>query len=429
MCMKKFLLFALSIGISLSVTSVSYASNILKMAGSYNEGLCPIIFLNEQDKWCKGFIDKEGNLIYYFEIDGDKLIYWDFIDYYKNDNTMLEGYNDGYTSVGLDGVFYILDPNGNIVSKYNEDEVFCYGGGYTWIETQTESSWNTEAQFTYTLFDPSGNQEFSFSNYCGDEGTTIEYLGNHNFRWSSYEVEEGFYFADFHKSVSDYDKHWELKPDDFLIFRPMINEGLFNFTYVDKEGNVGTLNLGDKYNLDYSQIDFIGMTSNYVFILFTSAPGADGCYYRYDINEDKFQKYEGIYSEYLDSWNIYQYYNGIGAIVIDGVDDKRYIGIIDINTFEALGEPIPYENEYRILDGVIDVCGWNGNGYEMIYDYQGNLLSEYDLNWYYDCRVGDGVVVYHSPNDEMLFFDYYGQPLFEQINFSNSKQVNLSPIE
>lgn len=396
-------------------------------AGCFNSGLCPVVLWNGSD-YFKGFIDKEGNLKFYFEIETSIR---EFADFHNDDYPFLNAYYGDFTTYKQNDTFYVIDREGQITSQYLLSDVKCYGNGYTWIETETESSWNTEAEYIYTLYDPFGNEEYSINN--GNEEKGISYLGEGVFY--TYYSNEGFcYFTNKHSFLSDI--HWasDNRYENGYIILDEENLGPwpYYFTYMDTQGNIERIDIEDDYYISSGDTKVIGITSDYAILSYS---GMNSGLLRYNFENQSYEIYNGKYINHLSLGKYEMFNNGIVAFRINGADGHTYYGLVNGESFEDLGEPIlrPSESQSYLLDDCFYTYDFLHNGIVKIYNHQGELLSEYDIHYYCDCLVNEGVVVYHTFNndefeensDEILFLDYYGNRLFEGINYSDAVEVSL----
>jgi len=92
-----------------------YYNNLITLsdiidAGAYYDDRSFILFYLDGET-CKGFLDKEGNLIFCTPITAED---YDEEDIYAYD----VNYDNGYNWFEFEDIFYVIDINGNIKSQY-----------------------------------------------------------------------------------------------------------------------------------------------------------------------------------------------------------------------------------------------------------------------------------------------------------------------
>ena len=113
-------------------------------AGAYTENLAYVFWDDEDGSW-KGYLNENGKVKFYMPVDGEN-------------NQFDSKFDNGYTWFEYQEKFYVVDIDGNIRSEYDAENVFCYGAGYTWIETEDSGSWDDGGKNFYTLYDPDGKE-------------------------------------------------------------------------------------------------------------------------------------------------------------------------------------------------------------------------------------------------------------------------------
>lgn len=415
------------------------ASGYLLDARRYCEGLSSIQFLKDEIKY-NGYIDKEGNLKFYFRAVSP-----------SGDTERGSNFENGYARSVYDGKSYVFDKQGIVTSSYEEENIVTYNSGYTWIEE--DNSGFDKVEYVYTLYDPDGNEETSF--ICeDDEGSWIYSLGEGVFCyktgrfWDEWDEDVGeyfycydYYFTKSHKWVEDicsFEDMEEIKFEDgtLVCFSGEEKDGYY-ITIFDNEGIYRHIRIPDDLIIPHSYYDddvpiVRGYSGNYVLL-----EAENNWYYVYDIANDNFIKYTGDYEEqvhFKGPWS-----NGYGTpeiegntlvIMLEGMDGEDYVEMVHLPTMETIGEPVRAD-EFSIMNQFL-LTSITVDDSEEIYEtsiYNTNMelicTTQDDVSW----KFGNEAIVKKTRGqDDVLEYEYLdntGKALFDKINYRVGKEIDL----
>lgn len=381
-------------------------------AGAFHEGLAEIKF-SIGDMSYRGFIDTAGNMKFYIPLESG---------HYSE----VSGVDQGYITHFINDTMFVVDTEGNICSSYDKNQVVCYGGGYTWVREYGDDSWDDAGICKYILYDPNGAEVpdagFAVNNsqnfyeefaYC-EEGVfsyrTMEdeindtkcfyftkqalkkqvstrYLSNAN------EKFETGYMLDLYKEENEI---WHMEM--------MENNGETQDIIIPKE--CSTLEYPGWYICEYSE----------EYVLLKDDAGELTVY---DRAKGSFQKYAGEYADALEFSKIWVTGDVI-AVKLYGKNDKSYVGLINAETLQAIGEPI-HAIDFWLLQEVLVV--YDDDEY-IIYDQNGNVMLNCGSN--YDIATGREGAIILSNDSGYRYANFDGSDFFPNgIDFDNAKNMNM----
>lgn len=381
-------------------------------AGAFHEGLAEIKFWIG-DMSYRGFIDTAGNMKFYIPLESG---------HYSE----VSGVDQGYITHFINDTMFVVDAEGNICSSYDKNQVVCYGGGYTWVREYGDDSWDDAGICKYILYDPNGAEVpdagFAVNNsqnfyeefaYC-EEGVfsyrTMEdeindtkcfyftkqalkkqvstrYLSNAN------EKFETGYMLDLYKEENEI---WHMEM--------MENNGETQDIIIPKE--CSTLEYPGWYICEYSE----------EYVLLKDDAGELTVY---DRANGSFQKYAGEYADALEFSKIWVTGDVI-AVKLYGKNDKSYVGLINAETLQAIGEPI-HAIDFWLLQEVLVV--YDDDEY-IIYDQNGNVMLNCGSN--YDIATGREGAIILSNDSGYRYANFDGSDFFPNgIDFDNAKNMNM----
>lgn len=399
-----------------------------------------VVSLIETDKGnYKAVTDESGNLLFYYE------------DTVEHECTDMERFSNGYMSTVYNGIYYVIDESGNISSSYNWDSVRCYGAGYTWIEYFTGNSWDSEGYYYYKLYDPAGNEVTDISmegKY--DENTMYElprakisYLGDGVFcYYSGYgypDVFTSYYFTstkEWKQDIKTFSEYENIEfndgssvplyvTDNMVDYDEHTEEERHAFTILDSNGNIQQIQIPDEYLSTVTSMftdkwapDILGHSQNY--FLFHSR--YDG-YFVYNRDTNEFKKYDGKYSEQTETEvENAGIYGNIFAMPFYGADDNRYVGLINVDTMEEIGEPIA-GRDLSFQDGVLSIVSGDTNYY---YNLQGEKIGEFPTDGVtLKYRNENALVVRYDENNACSIEHYDRTPLFLTISTDEASKTEF----
>ena len=380
-------------------------------AGAFHEGLAEIKF-SIGDMSYRGFIDTAGNMKFYIPLESG---------HYSE----VSGVDQGYITHFINDTMFVVDAEGNICSSYDKNQVVCYGGGYTWVREYGDDSWDDAGICKYILYDPNGAEVpdagFAVNNsqnfyeefaYC-EEGVfsyrTMEdeindtkcfyftkqalkkqvstrYLSNAN------EKFETGYMLDLYKEENEI---WHMEM--------MENNGETQDIIIPKE--CSTLEYPGWYICEYSE----------EYVLLKDDAGELTVY---DRANGSFQKYAGEYADALEFSKIWVTGDVI-AVKLYGKNDKSYVGLINAETLQAIGEPI-HAIDFWLLQEVLVVY----DDEYIIYDQNGNVMLNCGSN--YDIATGREGAIILSNDSGYRYANFDGSDFFPNgIDFDNAKNMNM----
>ena len=380
-------------------------------AGAFHEGLAEIKF-SIGDMSYRGFIDTAGNMKFYIPLESG---------HYSE----VSGVDQGYITHFINDTMFVVDAEGNICSSYDKNQVVCYGGGYTWVREYGDDSWDDAGICKYILYDPNGAEVpdagFAVNNsqnfyeefaYC-EEGVfsyrTMEdeindtkcfyftkqalkkqvstrYLSN-----ASEKFETG-YMLDLYKEENEI---WHMEMMD--------NNGESQDIIIPKE--CSTLEYPGWYICEYSE----------EYVLLKDDAGELTVY---DRANGSFQKYAGEYADALEFSKIWVTGDVI-AVKLYGKNDKSYVGLINAETLQAIGEPI-HAIDFWLLQEVLVVY----DDEYIIYDQNGNVMLNCGSN--YDIATGREGAIILSNDSGYRYANFDGSDFFPNgIDFDNAKNMNM----
>lgn len=419
---------------SVSATGFDTKDITIYAAGTYDEDIAPILF-EWNELLYKGFINKQGELLFYvewnYENDYDqeswKAFDWDFEEL---NSTTFEG---GYSWFEKGDKRYIINTEGEIVSSYNRQDVLCTGAGYTWIVTENETAWDNPGGYSFILYKPNGKVEtsldFDFNNYEDWEVDELrEELEDYEFHYFGQGVfgtkyNDKLYFTNSQKWVDydDADTFWESKikfdGNKYAVLKFDDDENGTYVTFIDKDGVLQRIDIAE---IDIYYYRLQGISENYM--LFSS----DDVFYYFNIQEKSLHRYNGKFKDYVYTYMTYihgEINNNYLAFTMSGADQKEYVALINCDTLEEYG-PI-YIKDRDSFSLKQDILVIENDTETQLLDLQGNILSLYDNEK--DVRyVRNGVVVCMTGDDGWPeYYHYDGTKMFEKYDFSKATDLGL----
>ena len=380
-------------------------------AGAFHEGLAEIKF-SIGDMSYRGFIDTAGNMKFYIPLESG---------HYSE----VSGVDQGYITHFINDTMFVVDTEGNICSNYDKNQVVCYGGGYTWVREYGDDSWDDAGICKYILYDPNGAEVpeagFAVNNsqnfyeeftYCEDgvfsyrtmedeindtkcfyftkqalkKQVSTRYLSN-----ASEKFETG-YMLDLYKEENEI---WHMEM--------METNGETQDIIIPKE--CSTLEYPGWYICEYSE----------EYVLLKDDAGELTIY---DRANGSFQKYAGQYADALELSRIWVTGDVI-AVKLYGKNDKSYVGLINAETLQAIGEPI-HAIDFWLLQEVLVVY----DDEYIIYDQNGNVMLNCGSN--YDIATGREGAIILSNDSGYRYANFDGSDFFPNgIDFDNAKNMNM----
>lgn len=399
--------------------------NNLDRAYAFEEGLACIFFSTNGESY-KGFLDENGNLLFYMPGDSGEFEY-------------TSDFDKGYTWFQYEGYFYVVDTKGNIKSKYDTENVECYGAGYTWIRTEGGENWDNAGEVVYTFYDPEGNVVLEQKLNKSDDWDAIDslnhaYLGEGMF---AYEKETDascvIYDTNLSKTIeskASYDKVADAGCYDGIIATTVWAVGddywasennPFELVLV-MDGEQKEIQIPAEYMGEYDDhAVLLDWSGRYALFLFNE--NDEQALFAYDIQNQTFQIYTGKYKDYLEDYyyETSYVYGNVLIFNIYGDDDEKYICLVNAETMEEIGDPI---REDELLIGDKALVTFTNSGTE-VYDMKNNLLlSLYDEETVE--AIGKNVLVVAEENEVECLYKYIrfnGKKMFKNINTSAARNV------
>ena len=400
-------------------------------AGVYTEKLAYVIWDDDEGCW-KGFLDENGKVKFYMPIDGE-------IDRFDSK------FDNGYTWFEYQEKFYVVDIDGNIRSEYDVENVLCYGAGYTWIETLDSGSWDDGGKFYYTLYDPDGEKvleesEDRFDEWGNEESSfDCEYLGDAAFVYMKYTDtgEECRIYDIKSSSVMDIKEEFSKIADsrkyENIIAAVVMSEDMESCNLVlIYNGNEEVIQIPDQYRGQYEyMLSTLGWSDDYVLLTLYNDNNEQQPALIYDIKNKEFKIYEGKYRKYLVNYSNGSsfIYDNILALRMIGADGRWYVGLVNADTFEEIGDPIEVD-DFALEKNVLLVKNEYEYGEETeLYDLENNLLISLDENESVKA-IGENVLLIEADNDETYykFIRFDGTSMFDTIDISQAKKL-MDPVE
>ena len=412
----------------------------------FQDGLA-FVRISGKGKSYKGFLNKNGKLIFYIPFDEDETD----ADIYRYD----VNFENGYNWFEYDGIFYVIDTEGNIKSQYDAESVTDYGGGYTWLEEEENVSWDDAGFWRYTLYSPEGQEvcNYTISNTylkSGNWSFGRKYIGDGNFLYEKMDEEKGESICILceaktkkitelsvgYQNAKKYGMqdgiiatigkkyeygHWDEYNPEFLI---LIGNGQEKRFEIPEEYQSG-LTL-----LDWSK----------KYALFTERKDDQDIYFVFNLETQEIKQYAGKYAQY------FKYYSTTTSCVEDnilalsmiGSDGFYYVCLINADTMEEIADPI-YGEYFSMEDNVLlidhmDMYDLNGNLlFTVDEDKKGEEISDRTLQVSYTEREEE--TMYGESEyvevDKADYFDLKGKKLFSysDIDISNSKMIVMQTTE
>lgn len=411
-------------------------------AREYNNDLAFILFESDGKDY-KGFLDRKGNLKFYIPVEAfapDEEIYAYDVDF-----------DNGYSWFQYNDIFYVIDSTGDVKSQYDNGNVVCYGGGYTWIVNNVNKSWDNAGTHEFILYNPNGKEvsNFSIDNVyyeSGDYYFGLVYVGEGVFAYNILDVSEGtespedkciLYYTDTSKAI-------ETEVEFLKVRDAGIHNGIIVLTGTENEyqwqgdDNPFVITLIKNGKIQEVKItgEIIGEVGSYPsllgwsgqYILFTIVQNDHSIFWVYDIENKKVKTYNGKYTDYVTDYtgadsNVYQ---NILAIRMRGADKKGYVCLVNADTMADIGDPIKahsFENLY-LENGILAV---DTGTEKVVYDLSNKALAYLESDQAIK-NIGDDVLVIteedqngKEKNFRYLHFD--GTEIFQEVNISGSKAV------
>ena len=382
----------------------------------------------------KGFIDKSGNLKFYVPVDdqaSDEDIYRYWVDF-----------DNGYNWFEYDGKFYVIDTDGNITSQYDAEDVVEYGAGYTWIETEEEVSWDNAGFHKYVLYNPQGDEAAEYcidsSYFDGSWSFGLSYIGGGIFAYETPD-KSMLYDTNLLSEIEldvDYDKVTKYGINNGIIVSTgaAVNDGYWAseenpfILILIKDGIEEKIEIPSKYLGDWGGYPTLLDWSNQYALLVTEKDD-DDLFFVYDMETQEVNSYSGKYDGYLKYFSNTDYavWENILAIYMKGADGNDYVGMINANTMEEIGNSIELVGDdegFWMKNGVLLVNGKD------LYDLDHNFLWTVDENATVKDIGQDTILLVNDGEEETGFYyrKFDGTRLFSEVNTSGSKML-IEPME
>ena len=407
-------------------------------AGAYYDDRSFILFYLDGET-CKGFLDREGNLIFYTPITAEA---YDEEDIYAYD----VNYDNGYNWFEFEDIFYVIDINGNIKSQYVAEDVVSYGAGYTWTKQEDEGDWENTGETQYILHDPDGKtvltygigneffDNWSFRNtYLGDgiflyEKMNDELKDDSVFLFDIYSLETSeIHVEPYHVIENGVRDHMIALVSDFEYGEEHDDDSVGKLILI-KNGEEQSIFIPQKYASDWSFCpSLLSWSDQYVLMLATHSSGDK--FIIYDIKNQKFQTYDGKYKRYVKDYTgaCTTVYKNIIAMRVEGVDDNGYLCLVNADTMEESDNPIAANifDDIYLENGILVVQDGSDTNF---YNPEGDLLfsvQEDEELW----EIGEDSLVLSKTDDseedtkKFYFVNFNGTELFKDINDNGSKRI------
>ena len=407
-------------------------------AGAYYDDRSFILFYLDGET-CKGFLDREGNLIFYTPITAEA---YDEEDIYAYD----VNYDNGYNWFEFEDIFYVIDINGNIKSQYVAEDVVSYGAGYTWTKQEDEGDWENTGETQYILHDPDGKtvltygigneffDNWSFRNtYLGDgiflyEKMNDELKDESVFLFDIYSLETSeIHVEPYHVIENGVRDHMIALVSDFEYGEEHDDDSVGKLILI-KNGEEQSIFIPQKYASDWSFCpSLLSWSDQYVLMLATHSSGDK--FIIYDIKNQKFQTYDGKYKRYVKDYTgaCTTVYKNTIAMRVEGADDKGYLCLVNADTMEESDNPIAANifDDIYLENGILVVQDGSDTNF---YNPEGDLLfsvQEDEELW----EIGEDSLVLSKTDDseedtkKFYFVNFNGTELFKGINDNGSKRI------
>lgn len=407
-------------------------------AGAYYDDRSFILFYLDGET-CKGFLDREGNLIFYTPITAEA---YDEEDIYAYD----VNYDNGYNWFEFEDIFYVIDINGNIKSQYVAEDVVSYGAGYTWTKQEDEGDWENTGETQYILHDSDGKtvltygigneffDNWSFRNtYLGDgiflyEKMNDELKDESVFLFDIYSLETSeIHVEPYHVIENGVRDHMIALVSDFEYGEEHDDDSVGKLILI-KNGEEQSIFIPQKYASDWSFCpSLLSWSDQYVLMLATHSSGDK--FIIYDIKNQKFQTYDGKYKRYVKDYTgaCTTVYKNIIAMRVEGVDDNGYLCLVNADTMEESDNPIAANifDDIYLENGILVVQDGSDTNF---YNPEGDLLfsvQEDEELW----EIGEDSLVLSKTDDseedtkKFYFVNFNGTELFKDINDNGSKRI------
>lgn len=407
-------------------------------AGAYYDDRSFILFYLDGET-CKGFLDSEGNLIFYTPITAEA---YDEEDIYAYD----VNYDNGYNWFEFEDIFYVIDINGNIKSQYVAEDVVSYGAGYTWTKQEDEGDWENTGETQYILHDPDGKtvltysigneffDNWSFRNtYLGDgiflyEKMNDELKDESVFLFDIYSLETSeIHVEPYHVIENGVRDHMIALVSDFEYGEEHDDDSVGKLILI-KNGEEQSIFIPQKYASDWSFCpSLLSWSDQYVLMLATHSSGDK--FIIYDIKNQKFQTYDGKYKRYVKDYTgaCTTVYKNIIAMRVEGADDNGYLCLVNADTMEESDNPIAANifDDIYLENGILVVQDGSDTNF---YNPEGDLLfavQEDEELW----EIGEDSLVLSKTDDseedtkKFQFVNFNGTELFKDINDNGSKRI------
>ena len=432
-------------------TEKSESKNVIKKkitvehisdARTYKDGLAFILF-DTGEKQYKGFVDEEGNLQFYVPIDqnaSDEAIYAYDVDF-----------DNGYNWFEYSDLFYVIDQNGLIKSKYDSEQVVSYGAGYTWTVSEEDEAWNDAGIHKYVLHDPSGEEVTSYSienEYMDQERFSLAYIGEGVFAYETMDTDQEMEEPEkvcmiydvtagkTEKAEIGFEAVREAGISDGLIVNADTEDG--NWPNADnpiiltliKDGEIKEAQISGG-DIDGAESDPLLLGWSEKYVLFTVEIDGKSQLWIYDLEKASIKKYTGAYKDYVTDYrgaegNIYK---NVIAAKINGADGKDYICMINADTMEDIGDPILTEDfkEFYLEEGALEITTEERTD---IY----NLKNEKQISFENNMEIMDigenmlTVMNKESDGTIVAWKQWDGTTVFNEIDTSSSKELTKAKV-
>lgn len=435
---------------SVNAESINMEAVRIYAAGCYEDDIAPILFSWEEILY-KGFINRQGELLFYIEWnyeDEEERERWQTYtdwDYVEMNSTTFE---DGYSWFEKGEKRYIINTDGEILSCYNIQELVGTGGGYSWVVTKTEPTWNDPGSYCLALHNPKGDVvgslKIDLSDYSDSEISDVRreleeechfrYLGDGVFYNGGsntfYFLKSGKWieYNSINNSMSNLKLDWN-KWDYFedIDERTFVdNKYIIDFVddaiLLDSNGEVQIHKLSKEIK---SFINLEGISNNYILLNYYGV--SPSIYYLYNIQDQKLIKYDGKFTDYIPHSSIThaEMNNDYFALDICGKDDEPYVVLINNDTLEEAFDPV-YIKKYNDFTLTEDVLVITNDEETQLIDFDGNIVSSFNSEKEKVIYVGQNTVMcIPVGSDQVNYYNYDGTKLFDEYDFSDAIDLGL----
>jgi len=391
-------------------------------SGSYSDGMAVIRFREPSGHSYLGLMDKAGTVQYCYDLGTSSgspefTAFEDGIGYVVYNSTLYEIGTDG--AVRRSFPYLEMPYVATLEAEPGVEYAFAYGGGYI-ITLGVESGFEGTTA-SYSIYDPQGGK--TPLSLDGNVMETI-YLGKGYFRFnvditklevfSRFPLWENIYCAKTGKwlveqeafGTRSMDSYNIVCFDDYTVFRFNIlnsdSDSEHRFCAIDKDGNT--------YELERpsgQRISLLGAKDGLLALV------SDATFYLEDIASGTLTPYTGKYADSVNSNHMQGQFQCIYddqiGVPLTGQDGKQYVVFLDKNMSE-LTEPVLMALPIKFDGGYI---------------LSGGAVYDLDHNAVYTGKIKDAADGVLRVSDNAEYVQYDGTALFEEIDYSQAKMIEL----